>query len=222
MIPFRWGSSTGETDDSDRNQTWVAADMCVSWRTVRHWTLFQGLGDGQMGIWLRQFWGRHRKYWLPFESWFSQADWGPSLAGQSHSQKAHPGAVWLLLARSAPALSAPPSQVISWAPSLHHFCVCPSCLRWPSLILFTWNLVITQQGSHLSTSRDVINRTLHLPLIVFAIRLGTPLGAVLPLLVMLGMVPGTSRGFKQCLSLNCVKKEKQRVLDKSLLIKPSI
>ena len=77
-----------------------------------------------MGIWLRRFWGRHRKYQLPFESWFSQVAQGPSLAGQSHSQQAHPGAVWLLLACSAPAPSAPPSQVISWAPSLHHFCAC--------------------------------------------------------------------------------------------------
>lgn len=135
------------------------------------------------------------------------------------------GAPWCSLASACSLCSCTLSSTLtghqlgSFPPPL----LCMSFLPKMTLpILFTWNLVITQQGSHLSTSRDVINRTLHLPLIVFAIRLGTPLGAVLPLLVMLGMVPGTSRGFKQCLSLNCVKKEKQRVLDKSLLIKPSI
>lgn len=50
--------------------------------------------------------------------------WPRAHRWQSHSQQAHPGAVWLLLACSAPAPSAPPSQVISWAPSLHHFCAC--------------------------------------------------------------------------------------------------
>ena len=105
-------------------------------------------------------------------------------------------------------------QLGSFPPPL----LCMSFLTKMTLpILFTWTLVITQQGSHLSASRDVINRTLHLPLIVFAIRLGTPLGAVLPLLVMLGMVPGTSRGFKQCLSLNCVslKGEAESIRQKS-------
>lgn len=158
----------------------------------------------------------------PFRIMVFTSGLGP-IVGRTESQPK--GAPWCSLASACSLCSCTLSSTLtghqlgSFPPPL----LCMSFLPKMTLpILFTWNLVITQQGSHLSTSRDVINCTLHLPLIVFAIRLGTPLGAVLPLLVMLGMVPGTSRGFKQCLSLNCVKKEKQRVLDKSLLIKPSI
>lgn len=35
--------------------------------------------------------GEDIRYRLPFESWLSQVDRGPSLAGQSRSRQAHPG-----------------------------------------------------------------------------------------------------------------------------------
>lgn len=67
--------------------------------------------------------GKTSEILAPFRIMVFLADWGPSLAGQSHSQRrtlVQSGFCLLALLLHP---SAPPSQVISWAPSLHHFCV---------------------------------------------------------------------------------------------------
>ena len=204
MIPFRRGSRTGETDDSDRNQTRVAADVCVSWTTVGHWTLpgpwWQA--DGHMA---QTVLGKTSEIPAPFRIMVFTSGPGP-IVGRTESQPTGPP--WCSLASACLLCSCTLSSTLtghqlgSFPPPL--LCMCPSCPRWPSRFCSPGIWWTEGKGSHSSASRDVINHTLHLPLIVFAIRLDAPLGAVLPLLAMLGMVPGTSRGFKQCLLWNCV------------------
>lgn len=165
--------------------------------------------------------GRHRKYWLPSNHGFHKRtgahDWQDRVTAKRRTLVQSGFCLLALLLhsqlhphRSSAGLLPSTTLCMSFLPKM--------ALPYSVHLEFGHH---TAGKSFVHTSRDVIHRTLHLPLIVFAIRLGTPLGAVLPLLVMLGMVPGTSRGFKQCLSLNCVKGEAESIRQ-SLLIKTSI
>ena len=114
---YRWNRR--QWQESDMGCLWCVCFLEDSW-TLNTFPRPWWRTDGHMA---QTVLGKTSEIPAPFRILAFTSGSGPIIRTESQPT-GPPRWVWLLLTHSAPAPSAPPSQVISWAPSLHHFCAC--------------------------------------------------------------------------------------------------